>query len=95
MFATAPEGELDKRTLESDDIAGLCEIYPAQSNAATCAPTEYFFDRALADTQAKGSDTCQVAPLRTQTQSSRWGLGALFLLGMMVWRRRSLNASRR
>lgn len=28
MFAMAPEGELDKRTLHEDDVEGLCDIYP-------------------------------------------------------------------
>jgi predicted Zn-dependent protease len=38
MFATAPNGELHKRTLESDDIEGLCDVYPEASrpSSASC-----------------------------------------------------------
>jgi len=36
MAASAPEGEIEKRTLEADDIAGLCHIYPPGSLPETC-----------------------------------------------------------
>lgn len=34
MFASASETDTEKRTLADDDIAGLCTIYPAESDVA-------------------------------------------------------------
>ena len=42
MFATAPEGEIKKRSLNSDDIEGLCTIYPAYDGGPP--PCESFED---------------------------------------------------
>ena len=36
MFATAPEGETSKRTLHSDDIQAICDIYPKAARTVTC-----------------------------------------------------------
>ena len=36
MFASAPLGEIKKRTLESDDIDGICQIYPIAQNPNNC-----------------------------------------------------------
>jgi hypothetical protein len=36
MFGTAPAGEIKKRSLEQDDIDGICAIYEAGSPPAAC-----------------------------------------------------------
>lgn len=36
MAATAPAGELTKRSLAADDVAGMCDIYPAGRRTAAC-----------------------------------------------------------
>jgi MYXO-CTERM domain-containing protein len=36
MYATAPEGETSKRVLGSDDIQGICDIYPRGARTSTC-----------------------------------------------------------
>lgn len=36
MFASAPAGELLKRTLESDDTQCICDIYPVGGATSTC-----------------------------------------------------------
>lgn len=36
MYASAPEGELSKRTLANDDIQGLCDMYPTGGPTLTC-----------------------------------------------------------
>lgn len=36
MHASAPRGETDKRTVSSDDIQGLCAVYPVGGPAAEC-----------------------------------------------------------
>jgi MYXO-CTERM domain-containing protein len=39
MYASAPSGEVSKRTLAQDDIAGICSIYPKGASTATCGST--------------------------------------------------------
>lgn len=36
MHASAPRGETDKRTVSSDDIQGVCAMYPVDGPAAEC-----------------------------------------------------------
>jgi hypothetical protein len=36
MFAAAPAGDVGKRTLAEDDVAGLCFLYPAGQEAGEC-----------------------------------------------------------
>ncbi|MFN2549810.1 MAG: myxosortase-dependent metalloprotease, MXAN_2677/MXAN_2678 family [Myxococcales bacterium] len=36
MYATAPEGETSKRVLGSDDIQGICDVYPRGARTVTC-----------------------------------------------------------
>lgn len=88
MFATAPSGETDKRSLHQDDIDGLCAIYPKQqdpgSNACLGAAPG-FFDRpelgpndGPPPAQALGSCACATP------QPARLGvLGALLVLGLL------------
>ncbi|MBA2663955.1 MAG: matrixin family metalloprotease [Bradymonadaceae bacterium] len=78
MFSTAPPGELSKRILHSDDIAGLCHIYPVGfiENRPPTAPED--------------DGWCSVAPRHT-TPTLPAG-AALCLLGLAAWirtRRRS------
>lgn len=40
MFASAPACEVQKQTLASDDIEGLCDIYPANAPTHQCFPPE-------------------------------------------------------
>jgi predicted Zn-dependent protease len=36
MYAYAPQGETDKRTLSQDDIDGLCHVYPTGAGLPAC-----------------------------------------------------------
>jgi MYXO-CTERM domain-containing protein len=38
MYPTAPQGDLQKRTLAQDDLNGLCAIYPSEQDPKVCAP---------------------------------------------------------
>ncbi len=40
MYASAAEGETKKRTLEQDDIDGICHIYPIDDEELECAPED-------------------------------------------------------
>ncbi len=37
MYASAPVGELEKRTLDGDDVEAICTIYPADAPTLTCS----------------------------------------------------------
>lgn len=39
MYYEAPRGEMTKRTLEADDVAGLCAAYPPGTLSSACDPT--------------------------------------------------------
>ena len=86
MFATAPEGEIDKRTLAGDDIEGFCEIYPAESSPQMCAAATAYFDRAQADALAPVDDGCQVQRMNARTPAP-WA-AFVGLLGFVLWGRR-------
>jgi len=73
MYLSAQYGETDKRTLEEDDIEGVCSIYPAGAPTVTCVQEEV---------DAKGGCACSSAP------DSAWWLGALWAL-VLVRRRRA------
>ncbi len=84
MFATAPSGETQKRTLEQDDIDGLCASYPKQqdsgSTACLGAPPGFFERPELGPqdgrppAQALGACNCDV-----HRGTRRGGFGALIL----------------
>jgi hypothetical protein len=74
MFATAPEGETSKRTLGSDDIQGICDIYPKGTRTLTCADDPI----TLTESGSSNGHSCSSAPG-----------GILGLLAFMLLRRRS------
>jgi MYXO-CTERM domain-containing protein len=51
MEATAALGEIQKRDLSEDDLAGLCDMYPAGEGPVTCPP-------------ARPLEECGEAPVR-------------------------------
>jgi hypothetical protein len=79
MYASAPLGETSKRTLDPDDVAGICAIYPS------VAPTEVCF----------GSGQVAPRPSSACQQPSGCGCGTagaegwLGLLALLLWRRRN------
>ncbi len=75
MFASAPLGEVAKRDLSTDDIEGLCSIYPAGGRADVC-------EEAFGQRREDGGGGCATA-------SGLAGLGAVgAALGLLGWRRR-------
>lgn len=66
-------GETKKATLEADDIAGMCAIYPAALHPDECKP---------ADIDPAGC--CSIAGTRATPFSSRRGPTLLLLLGLMA-----------
>ena len=89
MFATAPSGEISKRTLDQDDIDAICDVYPAVNPPTTCAtPAEYFTAPEIGP-----GDTCPVEDTCGCHHDDPAVSGlALFVLGLVTvrwfWRRR-------
>ncbi len=82
MFASAAVGETLKRSLESDDIEGVCSIYPtdARTEACTAPPPHTKTD----DTSDDGC--CTTAP----GSPSRTPIYAILAgIGLVIWRRRA------
>lgn len=76
MYATAPEGEILKRTLHADDIEGLCTLYPLPDGAVgECEPVGW--PEARGD---EGWGWCAFGP-RAQPQG---GLMLLILLALLA-----------
>jgi hypothetical protein len=93
MFAEYDEGSIEQRTLESDDVAALCAIYPP-SRSGKCDPTPL---RGLADACQQGQETkvesdeggCALAPPATNG-TTPWranAAAALLLLSALAARR--------
>lgn len=74
MYANAGVGETKKRSLEDDDINGLCAIYPSGEPPATCTPSGRI---SIAQTSAYEGGGC----------STEWA-GLPALLSLMAARRR-------
>lgn len=94
MMADYVKGSTDLRTLEPDDIAGICAIYPPQRaiSSASCEPRHGFSELCAADQpavveppsdedDAPSSKSCSLSPARS-TPSVVWPglLGVALLL---------------
>lgn len=90
MFESYKSGELLKRDLVADDVAGICAIYPPAPEARICNPRPYNgFDEACFPPVEDG---CSVGtPGAERAHGSAWLVGgALFGAVLTVRRRRSL-----
>lgn len=84
MYGMAPIGELQKRDLGQDDLAGICAIYPFGQN-----DDEEFADQKLCPPADDGcfSSCSHVKP----SGPSPWLIGLLGLVGIGVGRRRRIS----
>ena len=81
MFSSAPDGETCKRSLEEDDLQGICATYPEGSLPMQCDPTPnggYYFGAPMP------SDGCWCG-VRSENQT---GVGQLLVAALMFLRRR-------
>ena len=58
MYASAPEGETSKRSLATDDIQGVCDIYPIASPTTTCLGGTVTIAPASATDEVRGCGGC-------------------------------------
>jgi hypothetical protein len=89
MCATYSKGSTTLRTLQADDIAGMCEIYPSDRAVdATCDPTpRHGFGTGCIDSPADDSSgCCSTAPARTGGHGA--GALAAAMLGWVLLRSR-------
>jgi hypothetical protein len=80
MFASQSAGEIKKRSLEADDIAGFCDLYPLGDDPDRCDPV--YVDEG----------GCEIVSV---DESSPWGLVLLFgAIGLVTARACSRNRRR-
>lgn len=98
MFATAPTGEIAKRSLDPDDIEGICAIYPSISSniptgACAGASVGFFEKPAIGPNDlapSTSTTTCGCTqPARPADNAPLAWLG-LLALGAAVWIRRAV-----
>jgi hypothetical protein len=88
MVAVYRPGNTDLRTLEADDIAGMCAIYPPNRDTVTtsCEPRHGFLKGCYEPTEDKGCST--VSPGRhTKAPSAPAGLFGLLAIMLYGFRR--------
>jgi hypothetical protein len=87
MNASYVPGSTDFRTLEADDIAGICAIYPPGRGAPRTACTPNFGLSTVCGTAATKSSGCSAAPVGPR--ETPWaGVGLAAALVCLVRRRR-------
>lgn len=93
MYARYKRGTLDLRTLEQDDLDGICAVYPADRSAAACDPTpRRGLKDTCGDTPPAEEDGC-VLRLSGPGTMSRGSVGAAIAaaLAMVAVARRRRN----
>lgn len=89
MFATAPIGEIAKRTLHQDDIAGVCHVYPSTDRSrAECSSASDFPPRTNLDQDVDDGLLCSLGASATPAGGDLPLVAAAVLGLMLVWRRR-------
>ncbi|WP_373048234.1 myxosortase-dependent metalloprotease, MXAN_2677/MXAN_2678 family [Vulgatibacter sp.] len=82
MYASAPHGETQKRSLAADDVEALCDIYPAGEATWICEPAR------PAEACSSGSDSSGSTGSGLGCAAGGGGLAALGLLPALAWARR-------
>lgn len=94
MLPAYAQGETSLRTLEPDDVAAICALYPPKNVDEGCNPLpRHGFSPACKEEQVEGR--CEVA-MAPGARPSRGGwLGLLALAGLVARRRRAVVQGRR
>ena len=79
MYPSAPAGETTKRTLDPDDISGICAIYPAAAPTDVCIGTGQVATRPSSACPQPSGCGCGTAGAE----------GWFALAALLLWRRRS------
>jgi len=82
MYADSPEGETEKRSLGTDDIDGVCFVYPAGAPTPGVDPPMTGISRGA----LTSATSCGVSP---GSSNGHGPLSALLVLSALAWRRRT------
>lgn len=94
MFGFSAAGDTAKRSLDNDDIAGLCSIYSVESilSSAKCRAKEGYYKKPKLDMDESPDEGCTCSMRRQSTHSSWFFLilGSLliFVTGRVAYARR-------
>ncbi|MBK7581978.1 MAG: matrixin family metalloprotease [Myxococcales bacterium] len=92
MFASYKYGDIGLRSLEADDVAGICAIYPPGTDTSQCDPTPRhgFSGECGAPLEDKGC--CTTAPGRPSGRGALAVALCCWAVGAGVYRRRRRRA---
>ncbi|MDF1565049.1 MAG: matrixin family metalloprotease [Deltaproteobacteria bacterium] len=85
MYASAPQGEILKRSLEDDDLECFCDTYPIDAPTVTCFGREVTFTPVDQKKDTRGCRGCA-----SGAGASGGLLAGLLLLALLALRRRGL-----
>ena len=99
MFANAKSCETKKRDLSSDDLGGLCSVYPAFGPIVTCSPSlsgydatgiTSFRDQCARYTSSQEVEGCDCSTLHAHRASKLVNVGLILLMvaGLLLRRQR-------
>jgi hypothetical protein len=88
MFANYKFGDTSLRTLEADDIAGVCNVYPPGKNTSLCDPTPRHGFSSDCDTPDTDSGCCTTAPGGTRSTGAAAVSALLLAMALGACRRR-------
>jgi hypothetical protein len=94
MMAFYKLGDTSLRSLESDDIAGICEIYPPGTSTDGCDPTPRHGFSPECGTEPQDKGCCTTAPGRPDAQGARACLALCIAAAAAAARRRRAAAAR-
>ena len=89
MYRSARLGETKKRSLEQDDIDGVCSIYPVSESPLECGAPPYCNPESLAALRNEAG--CMTHP-KSPKQPLAWL--ALFTIGLWLRRQQMFTADR-
>lgn len=92
MYAYYQLGDTSLRSLEADDIAGICDVYPPGASTGSCDPTPRHGFSPECGTESDPKGCCATAPGRPDRNGTGAVLALLVGAGAVVARRRRRNA---
>jgi hypothetical protein len=87
MYGDADEGETIKRSLEVDDVGGMCEIYGLLEKPV-CEPKDFAPRRGFTATCSQPPDTSSCAARSGPVRDGALSLGAIALIAIVATTRR-------
>jgi hypothetical protein len=101
MFKNAQNCETKKRDLETDDLSGLCSVYPSSGPIVTCQPPQADYESAgtqgfrnqCSRVQQAPIDGCDCDTVHNTSHNKSQANLLFFILGLFCFRRRQPKKS--